>query len=204
MDDLSRALSDISNIRKQVANSTEFRGYGPATLATTGIVAALAGVVQQLWLTDPGKHIAAYLSIWVSTAILSAVLTGFQMYTRARHIHSALSAEMINMAVEQFLPSIVAGLLLTVVLLGSAPDSAWILPGVWQILFSLGIFSSCRFLPKPMLAAGVWYLLTGLICISIGNAQALSPFAMAIPFGAGQLLIAAVLQFCSSKAPYEV
>jgi hypothetical protein len=204
MDDLSRALSDISSIRKQVANSTEFRGYGPATLATTGILAALAGVVQQLWLADPSKHIAGYLSIWVFTAILSAALTGFQMYTRARRIHSALSDEMINMAVEQFLPSLVAGLLLTVVLLGSAPGSAWTLPGVWQILFSLGIFSSCRFLPKPMLAAGVWYLLTGLVCISIGNAQALSPLAMAIPFGAGQLLVAAVLQLCSSKAQDEV
>jgi hypothetical protein len=204
MDDLSRALSDISSIRKQVANSTEFRGYGPATLATTGVFAALAAVVQQLWLADAGSHIAGYLSIWVFTAALSAALAGFQMYTRARRIHSALSDEMIHMAVEQSLPSIVAGLLLTVVLVGSAPHSAWMLPGVWQILFSLGIFSSCRFLPKPMFAAGVWYLLTGLICISIGNAQALSPLAMAIPFGAGQMLIAAVLRFSSSKVEDEI
>jgi hypothetical protein len=203
MDDLSRALGDISRIRKQVANLTEFQGYGPATLATTGVFAALAAVAQQLWLEDAAKHIAAYVGIWVSTAALSAALTGFQMYTRARRIHSALSDEMINMAVEQFLPSIVAGLLLTVVLLGSAPHSAWVLPGMWQILFSLGIFSSCRFLPKPMVAAGVWYLFTGLICISMGNTRALSPFAMAIPFGAGQLLIAAVLRFRSSKAQDE-
>jgi len=28
------------------------------------------------------------------------------------------------------------------------------LPGLWQIVFSLGVFSSCRFLPRPMLAAG--------------------------------------------------
>jgi hypothetical protein len=204
MNDLSRALSDINSIRKQVANSTEFRGYGPATLATTGVFAALAAVVQQLWLANAGNHIAEYLSIWVSTAALSAALAGFQMCTRARRIHSALSDEMIHMAVEQALPSIVAGLLLTVVLLGSAPHSAWMLPGMWQILFSLGIFSSCRFLPKPMLAAGVWYLLTGLICISIGNAQAFSPLAMAIPFGAGQMLIAAVLRFSSSKVEGEI
>ena len=57
------------------------------------------------------------------------------------------------------------------------------LPGIWQIIFSLGVFSSCRFLPRPMVAAGVWYLLTGLICLSLGDTRALSPWAMGIPFG---------------------
>ena len=33
MNDLYKALGDISSIRKQMANATEFRGYGPATLA---------------------------------------------------------------------------------------------------------------------------------------------------------------------------
>lgn len=39
MNDLNKALGDISSIRRQVAHSTEFRGYGPATLAGTGILA---------------------------------------------------------------------------------------------------------------------------------------------------------------------
>jgi predicted benzoate:H+ symporter BenE len=125
------------------------------------------------------------------------------MYTRARRIHSTLSDAMIRMAVEQFLPSIVAGLLLTMVVLGSVPNAAWMLPGIWQVVFSLGIFSSCRFLPKPMVVAGAWYLLTGLTCIAIGNVQAFSPFAMGIPFGIGQLLIAVILLFFASEAQGE-
>ena len=36
MNDLNRALGDISSIRRQMARSTEFRGYGPATLACYG------------------------------------------------------------------------------------------------------------------------------------------------------------------------
>ena len=39
MDDLNKALGDISRIRRQVARSTEFHGYGPATLAATGALA---------------------------------------------------------------------------------------------------------------------------------------------------------------------
>ena len=32
MNDLHKAIGDISSIRRQMARSTEFRGYGPATL----------------------------------------------------------------------------------------------------------------------------------------------------------------------------
>ena len=199
MNDLDRALGDIHAIRRQMANTTEFGGYGPATLASTATFAVLAAIIQQVWLPDAGLHLAAYLTLWVSTALLSALLTVVQMHTRARRVHSALSDEMIRMAVEQFLPALVAGLLFTVVLLGSVPDVAWMLPGIWQILFSLGIFSSCRFLPKPMRVAGAWYLLTGLICIALGDAHAFSPWAMGIPFGIGELLIAAILFFCISE-----
>src|SRR5215469_2584367 len=193
MNDLYKALGDISSIRKQMANATEFRGYGPATLATTGIFAILAGSLQRILVPDPANHISAYLTIWISTAVLCAALTGVQMYTRTRRLHSALSNEMLRMAVEQFLPSVGAGLLLTIVLMRYVPSASWMLPGLWQIIFSLGIFSSCRFLPKPMIAAGAWYLLAGLSCIAIGGSRALSPLGMAIPFGTGQFLVAAIL-----------
>ena len=147
----------------------------------------LAAGAQARWVPDPAQHISAYLGIWIATAVLSAALTGMQMYTRTRRIHSGMSDEMIRMAVEQFLPSVGAGLLLTIVLLRFVPSAVWMLPGLWQVIFSLGVFSSCRFLPRPMIAAGAWYLLTGLSCIALGDSRALSPWAMGIPFGAGQL-----------------
>lgn len=193
MNDLDKALGDITSIRRQVARTTEFRGYGPATLAATGLFAISAAAFQSLWVPDPAHQIARYLWVWVSTAVLSAVLTGTQMYTRTRRIHSGMSDEMIHMAVEQFLPAVGAGFLLTVVLLRAVPGSLWLLPGLWQIVFSLGIFSSCRFLPRPILAAGAWYLFTGLVCIGFAGSRALAPWAMGIPFGVGQLLVAAIL-----------
>jgi hypothetical protein len=198
MNDLYKALGDISSIRRQMASTTEFRGYGPATLAATGLFAILAAGAQALWLPDPAHHISAYLGVWVSTAVLSAALTGVQMYNRARRIHSGLSNEMLRMAVEQFLPSAAAGLLVTIVLLRYAPFATWMLPGIWQVIFSLGIFSSCRFLPRPMIAAGAWYLLTGLNCLAMGGNRALFPWTMGIAYGAGQLLVAAILLFSTS------
>lgn len=195
MDDLNKALGDISSIRRQMARSTEFRGYGPATLAATGVFALVAAMAQGVWLRDPAKAISAYLGIWVTTAIVSAGLIATQMRARTRRIHSGMADEMIRMAVEQFLPSAGAGSLLTLVLVVFVPGALWMLPGMWQVIFSLGVFSSCRFLPRPMIAAGLWYLITGLVCIGLADHRALSPWAMGIPYGVGQLLVAAVLLF---------
>ena len=199
MNDLHKALDDISSIRRQVARTVQFRGYGPATLASTGLFAFAAAALQSLLLPDPANHFRTYLDIWACTAVLSGALIGAQMYTRSRRVHSSLADEMIRMAAEQFLPSVVAGALLTAVIGRYVPHSIWMIPGLWQIVFSLGIFSSCRFLPRPMLAAGTWYLLTGLICLSSGDARALSPWAMGIPYGVGQLLVAAILLFSAEE-----
>jgi hypothetical protein len=81
-----------------------------------------------------------------------------------------------------------------VVLARYAPQNLWMLPGLWQVIFSLGVFSSCQFLPRPMFAVGVWYLAAGLICLALGDRQAFSPWSMGVPFGVGQLLVAAVLR----------
>jgi hypothetical protein len=203
MNDLNKALGEISSIRRQVARTTEFRGYGPATLATTGVFAFVAAWVQARWAPDAAHHINAYLGIWISTAVVAVGLTGVQVYRRTRRVHSGMSDEMIRMAVEQFLPSVAAGLLITFVVVRSVPGTAWIVPGMWQVIFGLGVFSSCRFLPRPMVAAGIWYLLTGLISISFGDGRAFSPWAMGIAFGVGQMIVAGILLWPARKGEHE-
>jgi hypothetical protein len=202
--ELNKALDDISSIRLQVARSTDFRGYGPATLAGTGALALAAALVQSRWLRDAEHHLPVYLAIWVSTACLSASLIGTEMLARTRRVHRGMADTMIRMAVEQFLPSVAAGGLLTYAIARFAPQAAWMLPGLWQVIFSLGVFSSCRFLPRPMIAAGAWYLVTGLVCISLGSPRALSPWAMGIPYGVGQLIVCGVLLFRARERDEEV
>ncbi len=192
--DLHKALSEISAIRDQIARGAEFRGYGPTTVAVTALLAVMAAATQARWVPAPQRMILPYLVIWVSTAALSLLITAAETITRARRLHHGLATQMIHSAAEQFLPAIVAGLLLTVVLLRYAGTSLWMLPGLWQIVFSLGVFASCRFLPRAMFIAGIWYLCCGLMVLAIGEGRsALSPWTMGVPFGIGQLLVAAVL-----------
>jgi len=196
--DLERALADISEIRGQLARGSEFRGYGAATLAATGAFAAVAAVAQARWLPDPAHNTLSYVVLWTATATISVIIIGFETITRTRRMHSGMAQEMILSSVEQFLPAGLAGVLLTGVLLRFMPENLWMLPGLWQVVFSLGVFASCRFLPRPMLMVGAWYLGTGLVCLVQARGQdAFSPWAMGAPFAVGQLMVAGVLQFYS-------
>ena len=203
MTELHKALGDISSIRRQVAESTQFHGYGPATLAATGLLAVAAAGVQAVWVPDPARQAGAYLGLWITTGLLCAALTGVQMYTRTRRIHSGLSDEMLRMAVEQFLPALGAGVLLTFAVVRFVPDVVWMLPGLWQVIFSLGIFSSCRFLPRPMMAAAGWYLVAGMVAIAVGEGRAMTPWTMGAGFGVGQLLVAGILLFTAREEARE-
>jgi hypothetical protein len=192
--DLERALTDIKTVRRQIALGTEFRGYGAAAFAITGILALVAAFAQATWIENPAADVFSYLGLWTTTAILSVTLIGVDVVTRSRRVHSGLSDAMIQSAVEQLLPAMIAGAMLTFVILRFAPEALWMLPGLWQVVLSLGIFASCRSLPAPFVVVGIWYLGSGLVCLALANeAHAFSPWAMGIPFGFGQLLSAALI-----------
>ena len=200
MRDLDRALADISEIRSQLARGERFRGYGAATLAATGLFAALAAFVQAQWLPDAAAKPLTYVALWSGTAAISVMVIGMETITRSRRVHSGMAQEMLLNAVEQFLPAGIAGILLTAVLLRFAPETLWMLPGLWQVVFALGVFASCRFLPRPMLLVGGWYLASALTCLVLARgSDVFSPWAMGAPFTIGQLMVAAILQLTSRR-----
>ncbi|HZE43444.1 MAG TPA: hypothetical protein VE058_06665 [Steroidobacteraceae bacterium] len=196
MTELRQALDDISAIRTQVARGTQFRGYGPLSVASSGVLALLVAGGESRWMAGSNYGLKSFLSVWIATAAVSVFLSALETIFRARRVHSGLAMEMIQAAVEQFLPSIVVGILLTVVLMRIALQDSWMLPGLWEVMFSLGVFASCRFLPRQMFGVGAWYLAAGLVCLLVASGHhALSPWEMGIPFGIGQLLVAAVLRY---------
>ena len=193
MKDLERALSDIHSIRHQVARGTQFRGYGPASIAFSGILAIAVAWIQSGW-DGLGRDLTTSLLVWIAVAAVSLAVSGLETLVRAKRVHIGLAQEMLQSAVEQLLPALVVGVLTTVVMIRVAPQEGWLLPGLWQVIFSLGVFASCRFLPKQMFAVGVWYLAAGLCSMGVaGDAKVFLPWTMGIPFGIGQLAVAAVL-----------
>ena len=70
------------------------------------------------------------------------------------------------------------------------------LPGLWQIVLSLGVFAALRVLPRAVAVAGAWYFLSGVAVLILGSqTRELSPWAMGLPFGVGQFLLAGILRW---------
>jgi hypothetical protein len=204
MSDLDKALADIFAIRSQIAAGTAFRGYGPAAVAATGGLALATAIVQFLWLDDPSAHPLVFFAGWAAAALVSGGMIWIEMQARSRRHHSGLADVMIHQAIEQFLPAGVAGVLLAVMLLKFAPETLWLLPGLWQVLVSLGIFASVRSLPRTVAFAGAWYFVAGFGCLLLASqSHTLSPWTMGLPFVIGQLLMAAILHFASGDHDVE-
>ena len=191
---LHEALAQIPEIRRQMDRSEAFRGYRSATVAISGIAAIASAAVHPRLVPSPAEDIRAYLTLWICVAVLSVMVTAIEMIVRSYRSASPHSIRLTRLAVEQFLPCVLAGGSLTFVMTLYAPQSLWMLPGLWSVVFSLGVFASCRLLPAPVYWIGAHYLIAGLLCLAFARGEeAFSPWSMVLTFGAGQLATAAIL-----------
>jgi len=192
--ELREALSQIAEIRLRMAETEVFRGYRSIPVAASGIMAIIAALGQSNWIIDPHGDILAYCTLWIGVAVVSVIGAGLTMLLRDWLGGASQTREMTLLAVSQLIPSVAAGALLTAVFVHELPESVGLLPGLWQVFFSLGLFASCRLLPRASFWVALFYLLSGATTLSLArNEWALNPWAMGLPFGVGQLFAAAVL-----------
>ena len=200
--DLREALTQIAAIRQQVAQTETFRGYRAAPVALSCVLAWVAAGVQAWLLPEPKQHLGAWLTLWIGAALCSLAITSVAMALHCWHTRSPLATTLAGLAVGQFSPCIVAGGLVTVVFWLHVDQALWMLPGLWAILFSLGIFASFRLLPRATFFVAVYYLAAGIVCLAWAQEEhAFSFWAMALPFGVGQLLAAGIL-YWTLERPY--
>lgn len=195
MQDLDKALADLGDIRSRLAVGTTFQGFGPAVIAITSVMALVLGLAQVGFPMLFSASIEAYLVSWVLLAVMCSVLIGAEMIARSRRIHGGLADAMLVQAIEHFLPAAAAGAVLTFVVYSFASDLLWTLPGLWQLVLSLGIFASARTLVRRVKLVAAWYFVCAFVVFVLSIEQTtLSPWLMAVPFAIGQLLMAFVLK----------
>ena len=190
--ELRDAIDQISMIRSQLAATERLRSLRALPVALSGALAIVAALAQPALIVDPLVEPARYLWLWCSAAITSGVVAGVVVMRRALRSPGALSAAQAKLAGIQFLPSLAAGAIVTAFVATKAPTLMWLLPGLWQLLFGLGNLAAHRLLPLPAMFVGVMFLASGTCCLWFGE-RALEPWAMGLPFAAGQLALAAIL-----------
>ncbi len=202
--ELREALSQISEIRLRMAETEIFRGYRALPVACSGVLAFAAALTQPIWVPNPSSDITTYCVLWIAVAAISMAGAGLTMVLRDRLRAASQTREITLLALSQLLPSLVVGMVLTVVIIRFVPTAAGLLPGLWQLLFSLGLFASCRILPQATLMVAVFYLVSGAVTLALsGTEWVLNPWMMGAPFGLGQLLAASVLYWNLERATDE-
>jgi len=197
MNDIDSALNDISRIRDRLAASTRFDGFAPKVVAFSGFLAfMLAG-----WQSHIGE---ASLVAWILLALVCAAMIGIEAVVRARAVHHAMADRLINSTLQRFLPAALAGALAGFVILAQLPDHARLLPGLWQLLMAVGISAALGNLPAQMRWPAAFYFLSGAVSLSLGGHASIdTAWLMGVPFGVGQLLVAAALHFSSIRARHD-
>lgn len=192
--ELREALDQIAEIRQQMARSETFQGYRSTTVALSGGLAMVAAACQPMLVGPARSDLDRYLALWTGVAAICLAAAFLQIGWRNCLAGSGLSRQMTRLAAEQFLPCVVVGALLTLTIASGAREAGWMLPGLWSLVFSLGIFASCRSLPPQALWVAAYYVVCGLGCLLWGQGDhAFSPWLMAVSFGGGQLLGAVIL-----------
>jgi hypothetical protein len=201
--ELREALSQISEIRQQMARSEVFRGYRSVPVALTGGLGVVAACLQPVVIPLPAQQVDRYLALWIGVAAIGLTLAGVQLARRAQREGPSVSRELTRLAIEQFSPCILVGGLVTLCLYVTAREVLWMLPGLWSLFFALGIFSSYRLLPWQVFWAGLYYLVCGCCCLILGShEQAFAPWQMGVSFGGGQLLSATIL-YWTLERPHD-
>ena len=190
--DLRDALGQIEEIRLRLHGSELFRGYRAGPVAFSGLLAGAAALLQPVLIPDPARHLSVYLGLWITVAAISIGTAGVSIVLRDRWAGPSPTRAVTRRAVGQLLPCLVIGGLVTAVIAARQPESAGLLPGLWQLLLGLGLFASARHLPRAAAGVAVFYVGTGLAVLANAD-RGLSPWAMGLPFGLGQLLAAGVL-----------
>src|SRR6516164_5578748 len=101
--ELRDALTQISEIRRQMARTEVFRGYRAMPVALSGLLALSSALFQAVWLPEPTEHPKRYLALWIGAAVISALAAGTEMIMRSKQSASSWTRQITWLAVEQFI-----------------------------------------------------------------------------------------------------
>jgi hypothetical protein len=200
MGDLEHALSQVEFIQHRFAASTRFRGFAPQTVALTGILAIALAAAQTFWPTAFGAQGLGFVQAWILAAVVATSLVGVEAMARSRRLHGGMADLMMAGTLRLLFPFGAVGLVITLVIVKTTPETIWILPGLWQLLVALIGFSAASTLPRTIIWPSAWFFLCGTVVLLLaGRTGAATPWMMGIPFGVGQALVAAILYHAGKK-----
>ena len=143
---LDRALAQLSEIHAQVLQGSVYRGYSARASGVTAGIALVGAVAQDRVLPAAGAE--GFALYWSTLAVACAMVAALDPFLwRSTRTESSRRTFTV---VLQLLPALVVGAALPWLLLRSVPSAVPMLPGLWAIVFGLGILASRPYLPRAI------------------------------------------------------
>jgi len=190
--DLSRALGQLADIHQQIAKGEIYRGYRSVPIAASGLIGMAAAWAQApgLGVNDPVGFVLYWTSIAGCAALVGTSEIIFNYVVRDDRADRRRTRQVVG----QFLPSVLAGAIITVSLVHLSAALVPLLPGLWAICFGLGIVASRPYLPRASGWVALFYYVAGIALLWFARGpEPLRAWWVGGTFGTGQLLAAFVL-----------
>jgi hypothetical protein len=179
-----RAMDNLRYIRETMERATSFTGISGRGEIAIGVTALLASVLAAQQTT-----FNLWLAIWLAEGLISVLIAGWSMDRKARAIQMPLVSGPGRKAVFSLFPPIIAGGLLTIVLVRAGLTSA--IPGVWLLLYGTGVITGGMFSVRAVPAMGLCFMALG--ALALFSPPSFANWFMAAGFGGLHLVFGAII-----------
>lgn len=170
----ARAMDNLSFIRSTMERATAFTavpGWGGVAMGVTALAAA--AVARGVSSRDE------WLMVWLAASALALSIGGWSMAAKARKAGTSVFSYSGRRFVLSYLPPLVVGALLTIVLARAGLYSA--LPGTWLLLYGTGVVTGGAFSVRVVPVMGFCFMALGALALLAPTAW--GDWLMAVGFG---------------------
>ena len=154
----ARAMDNLQFIRETMeaaATFTAVSGWGTVLIGLTALVAAgLAAATQST---------VRWVFIWMCEAVISVGISIYTMSLKSRAAGLPLWSEPARKIVFSFVPPMLVGALLTLVCFEH--DLLGLLPGVWMLLYGVGVVAAGTFSVRIVPVMGLAFMVVGTVAL---------------------------------------
>jgi hypothetical protein len=177
-------MDNLRYIRETMERATPFTGISGRGEMAIGATALLASVLAARQST-----FNSWLAVWLAEGLISVLIAGWSMDRKARAVQMPLVSGPGRKAVFSLSPPLIAGALLTVVLVRAGLDNA--IPGVWLLLYGTGVITGGMFSVRAVPAMGLCFM--GLGALALFSPPTFANWFMAVGFGGLHVLFGAII-----------
>ena len=151
-------MDNLRYIRETMERASAFTGISGWGEVAIGISAFAASIVAALQLT-----FRAWLAVWIAEGLISLLIAGWSMDRKARAVQMPLMSGPGRKAVFSLSPPIIAGGLLTIVLVRVGMTNA--IPGMWLLLYGTGVVTGGMFSVGIVPIMGLCFMCLGALAL---------------------------------------